>query len=84
MNVAQAIREWVKAGGTLIDPSAQSAPGRVLVEILSEDDLSAYQLPPGSSGQVAVYTEHAEPLAILRKILLRMKSWENFLFFEGH
>lgn len=74
----------IQAGGTLIDPSAQSAPGRVLVEIVIEDDLSPYQLPPGSSGQVAVYTEHAEPLAILRKILLRMKSWENFLFFEGH
>lgn len=74
----------IQAGGTLIDPASRSAPGRVLVEILIEDDLSPYQLPPGSSGGVAVYTEHAEALSILRKILLRMKSWENFLFFEGH
>ncbi len=78
------VQSEIQAGGTLIDPAAQSAPGRVLVEIVIEGDLSAYQLPPGSSGQVAVYTEHAELLAILRKVLLRMKSWKNFLFFEGH
>lgn len=74
----------IQAGGTLIDPASRPLPGRVLVEILIEDDLSSFQLPPGSSGQVAVYSDHAHMLAIIRKVLLRMKSWQNFLFFEGH
>ncbi len=74
----------IQAGGTLIDPAARPLPGRVLVEILIEDDLSPYQLPPGSSAQVAVYSEHAHMFAIIRKILLRMKSWQNYVFIEGH
>jgi multidrug resistance efflux pump len=36
----------VQAGGTVIDPAARPQPGRALVEINIEDDLSAYQLPP--------------------------------------
>jgi multidrug resistance efflux pump len=74
----------IQAGGTVIDPAARPLPGRVLVEILIEDDLSPYQLPPGSSAQVAVYSEHAHMFAIIRKILLRMKSWQNYVFIEGH
>jgi hypothetical protein len=31
-----------------------------------------------------VYSEHAHMLAIIRKILLRMKSWQNYVFIEGH
>ena len=74
----------IQAGGTLIDPAARPEPGRALVEIVIEDDLSPYQLPPGSHGQVAVYSEYAHMFAIIRKILLRMKSWQNFVFIEGH
>src|SRR6516164_756823 len=34
--------------------------------------------------QVAVYTPFAHHWAIIRRILLRMRSWENFVFLEGH
>ena len=34
--------------------------------------------------QVAVYTPFAHHFAIIRRILLRMRSWENFVFLEGH
>lgn len=74
----------IQAGGTLIDPASRPEPGRVLVEIEILDDLSAYQLPPGSSGQVAVYSEFAHPFKVIRQVLLRMKSWQNFIFVEGH
>ncbi|MEA3278220.1 MAG: HlyD family secretion protein [Pseudomonadota bacterium] len=74
----------IQAGGTLIDPAARPLPGRVVVEIEILDDLSSYQLPPGSSGQVAVYSEYAHAFKIIRQILLRMKSWQNFIFIEGH
>ena len=73
----------LQATGTLMDFSAQTN-GRATAVIDLEEDLSGYQIPVGAGAQVAVYTEHLHHLSLLRKILLRMKSWENFLFTEGH
>ena len=36
------------------------------------------------AAQVAIYTEHWEHVALLRRILLRMRSWQNYIFMEGH
>jgi hypothetical protein len=33
---------------------------------------------------VAIYTEHWHHLSMIRKILLRMRSWQNYVFLEGH
>jgi len=74
----------LQAGGTLTDVDARTAGGRALAVIDVEDDLSRYQIPLGAAAQVAVYTKHWEHLALLRKILLRMRSWENYVFSEGH
>lgn len=74
----------VQATGSLIDVGARTAGGRALAEIDILEDLSAYQLPLGSAAQVAVYTEHWHHVAIMRRILLRMISWQNYLYFEGH
>jgi hypothetical protein len=49
-----------------------------------EEDISNYQIPLGSAAQVAVYTTHLAHLALIRRILLRMRRWENFVFLEGH
>jgi multidrug resistance efflux pump len=73
----------LQATGALVDFS-QQANGRATAIIDVEEDLSGYQIPVGAGAQVAVYTEHMHHLSLLRKILLRMKSWENFLFTEGH
>jgi len=37
-------------------------------------------LPEGAYAQSAIYTEHVHHLAVLRKILLRMSSWMNYIF----
>jgi hypothetical protein len=63
---------------------ALAVPGRVPVVIVLGDDLSAYHLPAGVVGAGAIYTHHAHHVAILRKILLRMVSWQNFIFGELH
>jgi hypothetical protein len=55
-------------------------PGRVLVAIDIEDDLSAYQLPAGAKAYVAVYSDRWHPVAMIRKVILRVMSWENYLF----
>ena len=52
-----------------------------LIDIL--DDISPYQIPVGSAAEVAIYTDHFEGLSLLRKILLRMKSWKNYVFLES-
>ena len=70
--------------GTLLDPGAISSGGRALAIIDIEEDLSKYQIPLGAAAMVAIYTEHIHHLALLRKILLRMRSWENYVFLEGH
>lgn len=46
--------------------------------------MSGYQIPLGAAAQVAIYTEHWEHVSLLRKILLRMRSWQNYVFLEGH
>jgi hypothetical protein len=38
----------------------------------------------GSAAQVALYTPHWHHFAIIRRILLRMRSWQNYIFLEGH
>jgi multidrug resistance efflux pump len=74
----------LQATGSLVDVEQLTESGRALAIIDLKDDMSRYQLPLGSTAQVAIYTEHLEHLSVLRKILLRMRSWENYVFLEGH
>ena len=74
----------LQPNGTLIDPSQIKGDGRIIVEIEIEDDLTPFNIVPGSVGSVAVYTDHMKHLSMLRKVLLRMKSWTNYIFGEGH
>jgi len=69
---------------TLIEPETRTTAGRALAIIDVTDDLSDYQIPLGATAQVAIYSEHLHHLSLIRKILLRMRSWENYVFLEGH
>jgi multidrug resistance efflux pump len=69
---------------TLIEPETRTTAGRAVAVIDVTDDMSDYQIPLGATAQVAIYTEHWHHLSLLRKILLRMRSWENYIFLEGH
>lgn len=63
------------------DPNA--GPGRVAVVIdVTDPDFAPYrqQLPVGLFGQSALYSEHMHHVAVMRRILLRMSSWLNFVF----
>lgn len=68
------------ASGQVRNAVAASAPARVAVRLKYGEDIEALNLPGGSQAMVAIYTRHFEVLAILRKIILRMKSWESYLF----
>jgi RND family efflux transporter MFP subunit len=72
----------ISASGKLIDPeSIMGRKGITPVALKMEDPLDMYNLPPGSSATVAVYTGKLHHLDIFRKIILRIKSWENWVFF---
>ncbi len=74
----------LQPSGTLQDPEMIRGEGRVIVQLEFKDDLSKFMIVPGSVGNAAIYTHHMHHLAIMRKILLRMKSWTNFIFGDGH
>ncbi len=68
--------------GTLIGTEAFKRLGRIPVQIRITDDLSEYNLPAGTRAQVAVYSDHWHHVAIMRRILLRMSSWQNYLYLD--
>ena len=70
--------------GTLVDFGERTAGGRALAVIDVKDDMSGYQIPLGAAAQVAIYTHHWHHVSMIRKILLRMRSWQNYIFLEGH
>lgn len=58
-------------------------PGRVAVVIdITDPAFTQYRdvLPGGAFGQAAIYTEHFHHVGIMRKVLLRMASWMNYVF----
>ena len=69
---------------TLVEPETRTTAGRALAIIDVTDDMSGYNIPIGSTAQVAIYTHHWHHVSLIRKILLRMRSWQNYVFLEGH
>jgi multidrug resistance efflux pump len=68
----------------LVEAETRTTEGRALAVIDVTDDVSGYNIPVGSTAQVAIYTHHWHHVALIRKILLRMRSWQNYVFLEGH
>jgi multidrug resistance efflux pump len=69
-------------GGNLVGTERFQTLGRVPVRIEILDDMSEFNLPTGSRAQVAVYSDHFHHVAIMRRILLRMSSWQNYLYLD--
>jgi multidrug resistance efflux pump len=66
--------------GTLRTATSATAPGRIPVMFEYGQDVADLNLPGGAQAIVAIYTDEFAFLAIIRKIILRIKSWENYLF----
>ncbi len=73
----------VQASGNLISGRQANYPGRIPIFIEITDprfkDYAA-SVPGGAYAQTAIYTDHFHHVSIMRKILLRMASWMNYLF----
>jgi multidrug resistance efflux pump len=63
-------------------PHGYIPQGSVPFMIELEDDISAFRIPGGAKSQVAIYSHHMEPVKVVRKVLLRMKGWLNYVFGE--
>ncbi|MCE9677866.1 HlyD family secretion protein [Shewanella sp. AS1] len=70
----------VQSTGSLIPSSMLMQPGRVVVLIKVEEDAVMKSFPVGAAGQIAIYTEHFHHVAVMRKVLLRMQGWLNYLY----
>lgn len=72
----------VQANGTLYTRRFIDNQAMPLVVLKMKSDMREYNLPFGTTAEVAVYTEHMHHLAMMRKILLRMNSWKNYLYLD--
>lgn len=70
-------------GQNMISLNRRTGRGQIPVMIEMTDDMSEYHIPMGVDSVVAVYTEGqiVGHIAIIRKFLLRMASWKNYLRF---
>ncbi|WP_083651971.1 DUF3302 domain-containing protein [Photobacterium proteolyticum] len=44
--------------------------------------IGAFRLPQGTNVEIAVYSDSFEHVYVMRKVLIRMKSWQNYLFLD--
>lgn len=72
----------IQANGALLGTNALQTQGRIMVKFEILDDLTQYNLPMGTNVEIAVYSGKLEHFAIIRKILIRMKSWQNYVYFD--
>jgi multidrug resistance efflux pump len=74
----------MQASGTLMTTRELklSTTGLAPVLVRVKDDLSGYILPDGVYAEVAIYSDQMHHVAIMRKILLRMKSWQSYIYLD--
>ena len=65
--------------GLLMEWTGQPVPGRFAVRLEIDDQHTDLPLPAGASGVAAVYTDRAKAIRIVRKVVVRMTSWLNYI-----
>ena len=70
------------ASRTMFSISSQLPEGLVPVFLTFEEDMSDFYIPMGSDAIATVYSHRWHHVQILRRILLRVESWRNFMHFH--
>jgi multidrug resistance efflux pump len=79
-HVLTAVKEGeILASGQLLETTDAHDEGRIPVVFDYGEDVAALNLPAGTQASVAIYTDRVHALSLVRKIILRMKSWEHFV-----
>ncbi|MGV2986344.1 HlyD family secretion protein [Vibrio sp. E150_011] len=72
----------ISASGTLRNSQTFNTSGRAMVKVVIDDDMSQYILPTGANAEIAIYSDSFKHVSIMRKVLIRMKSWQNYLYLD--
>jgi multidrug resistance efflux pump len=82
---------WAQGQGQLLPSGtipmsgiAAQPPGRYAVKFDIEDRDQALFLAAGAAGHAAIYTDHVREIQILRKVILRVGSYVNYLILKLH
>jgi RND family efflux transporter MFP subunit len=68
----------VQPSGLAVTPKqVQSAP--FVVRIRLDDEALAQRLPAGSTGQAAIFTDHVKAAHMIRRVMLRMTAYLNYI-----
>jgi multidrug resistance efflux pump len=65
--------------GLLMEWTGQPVAGRFGVRLKIDDQFADLPLSAGASGVAAVYTDRAQAIRIVRKVVIRMNSWLNYI-----
>jgi hypothetical protein len=63
----------------LLEFTDQPIPGRFAVRLKLEEEFRDLPLIAGASGVAAVYTDRAQAIRIVRKVVIRMNAWLNYV-----
>ena len=77
--VVQASAQQTATGLISAQPESSLPVGTMAVRIKFETENELAQLPSGANGAVAIYTDSGKALRIIRKVIIRMFTWMNFL-----
>jgi hypothetical protein len=72
------------ASGDLPRTSMNLPPGRFPVKLLVSEADHALFLAAGARGSAAIYTEHLKLVHIIRKVLLRVSSYLDYVIIKHH
>jgi hypothetical protein len=72
----------VEASGDLPRTTFVPPPGRFPVKVVVEERDRALFLAAGARGSAAIYTEHLTLVHIIRKVLLRVASYLDYIIIK--
>lgn len=81
---AQGQGQLAMSGNVPQTGSAPLPPGRFAVKLTIAPKDAGRFLAAGALGNAAIYTEHVEAIHIIRKVILRVGSYTNFLILKLH
>ena len=72
----------VRSSGVIEDltPKQQRAEPYQVVLQITDQRVSHQQIPGGAVGTAAIYTDHVRFAHIIRRVMLRMQAWTNYIY----
>ena len=70
----------IQGRGQLLSAAMISKKGRAIASVSLEENLDDYNLPLGVQGHMVVYSDQFTHVSIIRRVLLRMMGWLNYIY----